>query len=237
MEHLPGHIAEKDIVLLLREQRKNHREILGYMLRPRIPRICVPNFKNLFRQRRSSTDNIICAGGCSDSKKDQFCLARKVSQGVQQRQAPLVVELPAEKPRICRQSEATLAYLVLQGKRTGAKVDHFLTKDSFWCISLLHFPKVRKIKLIDIPAHSTFCYARVVNWHQTPPREKETKVVVVLKLPVFFSILFSLLGSLFHLMLWIYFNLSKRDFKVIKIHLLKVTNLHCQICSYGGVSL
>lgn len=32
--------------------------------------------------------------------------------------------------------------------------------------SLLHFPKVRKSKLIDIPAHNTFCYVHVVGWHQ-----------------------------------------------------------------------
>lgn len=95
---------------------------------------------------------------------------------------------------------------------------------------------MREIKLTDIPAHSTFCYSHVVSWHQTASqRKRKTEVVAVLKLLVCFllhSIQFvAMFISSLLLMPWIYFNLSKRDIKVIKIHLLKVTILHCQICS------
>ena len=62
MEHLSGHIAKEDIVLLLKEQRKNYGEISGFMLRPRIPMICLPDL-NFSQQSSNSSDTIIHARG------------------------------------------------------------------------------------------------------------------------------------------------------------------------------
>ena len=43
MERLPGHGAKGDIVLLLKKQRENIGEISGFMLRPIIPVVCLPD--------------------------------------------------------------------------------------------------------------------------------------------------------------------------------------------------
>lgn len=62
MEHLSVHLAKEDIVMFLGE-KKNHGEMFGFVLRPRILRSGLPNL-NLFQQSWSRTDTIIHARGC-----------------------------------------------------------------------------------------------------------------------------------------------------------------------------
>ena len=134
MKCLPGHIAKGSIVLLLKEQRKNHGEIPGFLLRPRIPAICLPNL-NLSQQSWRSTATIIHAWAAVTQGRIFFCLAKKCSQGVWQQLAPLVVEFPTVKLQSCTGGVSQLLLIWCSGWEKGGKGGPRSSQEgsSFWC--------------------------------------------------------------------------------------------------------
>ena len=109
--HLPIHLAKEDIVLLLRE-KKNHGEIFGFMLRPRIPMTCLPNL-NLFQQGWSRTDAIIHAGGVVTQRKVYSAWPKCFPGSVATVGSTGGAASNCEVKGLHRQDESTLAYLML----------------------------------------------------------------------------------------------------------------------------